>query len=67
MKLDNKTLFVTGSNRGLGKALVKALLKHPVSKIYAAANPCRPIVDPIRPARKRCSFGLVEMAAMSFP
>jgi NAD(P)-dependent dehydrogenase (short-subunit alcohol dehydrogenase family) len=38
MKLDNKTLFVTGSNRGIGKAIVDVLLKHPVRKIYAAAR-----------------------------
>ncbi len=38
MKLDDKTIFVTGSNRGLGKALVEALLKQPVKKIYAAAR-----------------------------
>lgn len=38
MKLENKTILVTGSNRGIGKALVAALLKHPVKKIYAAAR-----------------------------
>ena len=38
MTLDNKTIFVTGTNRGIGKALVKALLKHPVRKVYAAAR-----------------------------
>lgn len=38
MKLDDKTLFVTGSNRGIGKALFEALLKQPFRKIYAAAR-----------------------------
>jgi len=38
MKLENKTILVTGSNRGIGKALVEALLKQPVTKIYAAAR-----------------------------
>ncbi|KAB0664301.1 SDR family oxidoreductase [Oryzomonas japonica] len=38
MKLENKTILVTGSNRGIGKALVAALLKHPVTRIYAAAR-----------------------------
>ncbi len=38
MKLDDKTILVTGSNRGLGKALVEALLKQPVKKIYTAAR-----------------------------
>ncbi len=35
---DNKTVFVTGSNRGIGAALVRALLTHKVKKIYAAAR-----------------------------
>jgi NAD(P)-dependent dehydrogenase (short-subunit alcohol dehydrogenase family) len=38
MKLENKTILVTGANRGIGKALVEALLKYPVSRIYAAAR-----------------------------
>jgi NAD(P)-dependent dehydrogenase (short-subunit alcohol dehydrogenase family) len=38
MKLENKTILVTGSNRGIGKALVEALLKHPVKRVYAAAR-----------------------------
>lgn len=35
MKLDNKTIFVSGANRGIGKAIVEALLKQNVAKIYA--------------------------------
>ncbi|MBY0545569.1 MAG: SDR family NAD(P)-dependent oxidoreductase [Gammaproteobacteria bacterium] len=31
-------MFVTGSNRGIGKAIVVALLKSPVKKIYASAR-----------------------------
>ena len=38
MKLDNQAVFVTGANRGIGKALVEALLTHPVKKVYAAAR-----------------------------
>jgi len=38
MNLENKTIFVSGANRGIGKAIVEALLKHPVKKIYAAAR-----------------------------
>ncbi|QEM67269.1 SDR family oxidoreductase [Geobacter sp. FeAm09] len=38
MKLENRTILVTGANRGIGKALVEALLKQPVGKIYAAAR-----------------------------
>ena len=38
MKLDHKAVFVSGANRGIGKALVEALLKEKVSKVYAAAR-----------------------------
>ena len=38
MNLENKTIFVSGANRGIGKAIVEALLKQPVVKIYAAAR-----------------------------
>ncbi len=38
MKLENKTIFVTGASRGIGKAIVIALLKYPVKKIYASAR-----------------------------
>jgi len=38
MYFDNKTIFVSGANRGIGKAIVEALLKHKVKKIYAAAR-----------------------------
>lgn len=38
MSYDNKTIFVSGANRGIGKAIVEALLKHKVKKIYAAAR-----------------------------
>lgn len=38
MKLDQKIVFVSGANRGIGKALVEALLTYKVSKIYAAAR-----------------------------
>ncbi len=38
MNFSQKTVLVTGANRGIGLALVKALLKRPVTKIYAAAR-----------------------------
>lgn len=38
MKLENKIVFVSGANRGIGKATVEALLKAGVKKVYAAAR-----------------------------
>jgi NAD(P)-dependent dehydrogenase (short-subunit alcohol dehydrogenase family) len=38
MNLNNKTVLVTGANRGIGFALVNALLERNVKKIYAAAR-----------------------------
>lgn len=38
MDLQNKIVFVTGTNRGIGKAIVEALLKQKVKKIYAGAR-----------------------------
>lgn len=38
MQLNNKNIFITGANRGIGKALVEASLKHGAKKIYAAAR-----------------------------
>ena len=35
---ENKVVFVTGANRGIGKAIVDALLAHKVKKVYAAAR-----------------------------
>ncbi|MEK6746190.1 MAG: SDR family oxidoreductase [Pseudomonadota bacterium] len=45
MKLENKIVLVTGANRGIGKALVEALLKKNVKKIYAAARKIEDIPD----------------------
>lgn len=38
MNLKEKTVLITGANRGIGYALVKALLAQGVSKIYAGAR-----------------------------
>ncbi len=38
MQLINKTVLVSGANRGIGKSLVEALLKRGVKKIYATAR-----------------------------
>ncbi|ABR90712.1 Uncharacterized conserved protein [Janthinobacterium sp. Marseille] len=38
MNMQGKSVLVTGANRGIGAALVRALLKQDVSKVYAAAR-----------------------------
>ncbi len=45
MKLENKTIFVSGTNRGIGRSLVEALLKQPVVKIYAAVRKVQDLPD----------------------
>ncbi|MBV8061867.1 MAG: SDR family oxidoreductase [Alphaproteobacteria bacterium] len=43
---DNKTVFVTGANRGIGEALIRALLANKgVKKIYAAARQTKNLPD----------------------
>ena len=36
MKIQNSVAIVTGANRGIGKALVEALVSHGATKVYAA-------------------------------
>ena len=38
MKIENTVALVTGANRGIGAALVHALLETGASKVYAAAR-----------------------------
>ncbi len=45
MKLEGQNLFITGANRGIGKALVVAALKLPVNKVYAAARKVESLPD----------------------
>lgn len=45
MKLEDKTIFVSGSNRGIGRSIVEELLKMKVSKIYAAARNIKDLTD----------------------
>ncbi len=45
MNLSGKTVLVTGANRGIGFAIVKALLNRGVSKIYAGARDPKKLPD----------------------
>jgi NAD(P)-dependent dehydrogenase (short-subunit alcohol dehydrogenase family) len=38
MKIENSAALVTGANRGLGRALVDALLERGAKRVYAAAR-----------------------------
>lgn len=38
MKLNGKTIMVTGANRGIGRAIVEELLKRDVAKVYACSR-----------------------------
>jgi NAD(P)-dependent dehydrogenase (short-subunit alcohol dehydrogenase family) len=44
MKIQGSVALVTGANRGLGKALVLALLEAGAAKVYAAARDERQVV-----------------------
>lgn len=45
MNFDNKVVFITGANRGIGKALVFSVLKRGVKKIYATARDVESLPD----------------------
>ena len=45
MQLENKIVFVSGTNRGIGKALVEALLLRDVKKIYASSRDIKKMPD----------------------
>lgn len=45
MNLSGKTVLVTGANRGIGLAIVKALLKKDVSKVYAGTRDLTKLPD----------------------
>ncbi|MCB1840995.1 MAG: SDR family NAD(P)-dependent oxidoreductase, partial [Alphaproteobacteria bacterium] len=44
-KIKDRIVFITGANRGIGKALVKAALDHGAKKVYASARDTAKIDD----------------------
>lgn len=44
-QIKDRIIFVTGANRGIGKALVQAFLDHGAKKVYAAARDPQKIPD----------------------
>jgi NAD(P)-dependent dehydrogenase (short-subunit alcohol dehydrogenase family) len=56
--LAGKTALVTGANRGIGEAIVDALVAAGVNKVYAAArniSALAPLVNAMAHASCRCS------------
>jgi NAD(P)-dependent dehydrogenase (short-subunit alcohol dehydrogenase family) len=45
MQFTDKVVFITGANRGIGKALVQAALQHGVKKVYATARVASDLPD----------------------
>ena len=45
MKIEGRTAFVSGANRGIGKAIVEELLQNGVSKVYAGARKLSSLPD----------------------
>lgn len=45
MKLQNKTVLITGANRGIGRALVQEALTRNAKRVYAATRGALPISD----------------------
>jgi NAD(P)-dependent dehydrogenase (short-subunit alcohol dehydrogenase family) len=43
MEITNKTVLVTGANRGIGRALVGERLERGAARVYAAARDTRPL------------------------
>jgi NAD(P)-dependent dehydrogenase (short-subunit alcohol dehydrogenase family) len=56
--IENKVALVTGSNRGIGRALVEELIKRGAAKVYAAARN----VDSLKPLVERLGDRVVPIS-----
>ena len=55
MDLTNQTVFITGANRGIGKAYVEEFLKEDVKKIYLGVRDVNAVADTIAKAPEKCT------------
>lgn len=63
-QIKDRIVFVTGANRGIGKALVQALLDHGAKKIYASARDIKKIPDFKDPRVVRVALDITNTAQL---
>ena len=58
MSFENKVVFITGSNGGLAKSFIEALLKENVKKIYCTARDLKKLEELKKLSSKIETFSL---------
>ena len=75
MKIHNSIAIVTGANRGIGKALVEALINHGATKVYAAMRdiksspfekPSRIVPVPLDVTKETSIAALIKIIVLAF-